>query len=240
MWKRCVPLVSLAVCGCVGLPAGGARTLDRGRWQVQAGERALVQRQTGLRDDGTTRYTWYGGVTGMYLGVAYGATDRLEVDAGALMTSNAALGTLGAKIALLRAPAPDSGLDLSVAPSIGGWAQFAWSDRGGGSSSAGAAFTMQQLPVLLGLNLPGGHQAIAGVTLANVYMVANDVDADTMYAGGHLGFSWRIAGGFRFLPQVAVGRAWRVKGPRSTEGGGPLDIRGTITQVGLDVLLGGD
>ena len=238
MLKATVLLAALAASGCLSVPVGGARTLDQGRWQVQVGEGAFSVKSSGTHADGEP-LEMLTGSTNMHLGVAYGVTDRVEVGGGMTLFGTYAIGSLRAKFALLRAPRPDAGVDLSLAPALAGWGLASETNN---SSTAQAAASLQ-LPLLLGLNLAGGHQVILGASVANNYEATGGAETAALYAGGMLGFSWKITDGFRFFPQVAYGRMWPVWTKVSTSPTGPQDAllpASNIGQVSLAFLLGGD
>jgi hypothetical protein len=240
MLRLGVVVLATAASACVTIPTGTARTLDKGKWQIQAGETGIFSKDTGARADGA-QVTRSGGVTAMSLGAAYGVSDRVEVGAGVAMSVNYAVGSLSTKLALVRAPDASSGIDLSVAPSIAGWVQFARSSGAGTDESANGLVSLQ-LPLLLGLNLSGGHQVITGITAAGIYFGGGGDELRSVYAGASLGFAWKITDGFRFVPQLALGHLWNIYA--TTEPGNiepdPWPLRGNYGQVSLGLLLGGD
>lgn len=122
------------------------------------------------------------------LGARYGLSDRF--DAGLRLGDSGALASLRAQ--LVRSPSEHHGFEMLLAP--------------------GLAYTVTdklalELPVSLGLNLPGRHQIV--LTPRAVYQLrfgVGDLDhpAQFVFVGATLGFVWQVTGKVALAPEVSA------------------------------------
>jgi hypothetical protein len=215
-----------ALSGLAGCPSistlGAARTIDRGTSQFfiapevtyfTLGEKPLVKPQ-------------------VEFGVRYGLTDKLELGGKVWLPGIAA----DAKIALLRAKSPDAGLDVALNPGFSYLGGFSGTRSGEGSSLH--TFTLF-VPLLLGLNVGGGHQLVLAPRVIDQLFMGSGSDggaANIVYAGTSLGFVFKVGPSFRLMPEVSVGVpiVGTVSGFGTDVGVGAL-----IVQGGVGLLLGG-
>ena len=181
---RCA-VALLAAAGCYSFPTMARTRIQRpGHVELWAAPEGylVVAPSTGAHEFGITPR---GVVEG---GVRYGATDHLELDA--------RVGTfgleLGPRIQLLRAPTPDAGFDIALAPAV----EFTFPDK-----------PALELPLQVGWNFTGGHQLIASARL--VYQDHVGVGGVTgpvsfMYAGASIGFAYRVTHCVSILPELAM------------------------------------
>jgi len=189
--------------GCYSFASyGRARVLDKGDTEVWAAPEALV-------------YTSGSGASirpVVDMGARYGLTRSIELD-GHLSTFGA---TLGPRIQLLRSASPVTGLDIAVAPA----ASFTYPDK-----------VALELPVLLGWNLPHKHQIILAprITYLERFGVAGfDRPISFLFAGGSVGFAYRVSRSLTIMPEVAfLGQLYAEPGFNSNVGGG-LGMQGGI------------
>lgn len=221
----------MAGAGCVGLgPGTTARTLEAGQFQVMARQTFSVT-QAGRPTSYPTRRS------ALEVGVHYGATSRIELG-GRLGPSG---GRVDGKLAFLRSPSPERGLDLSIAPSFG-LVNYSFTVVSPDQSSTGLLATTAEAPLLLGLNLPGGSQLIAGAGPWFLAAQSNGLGIDFLGAEFLLAASWRVTEQVRLVPGLAcvlvptndvwqydsVQQRWSVS-----------TIRPSTCEVGLSLLVGG-
>jgi hypothetical protein len=120
------------------------------------------------------------------------------------------------KVQLLRAPFPDCGVDIALAPSLGYGADITW-DSGGAQVG---------LPLMIAIN-SAGYQLLLAPTL--LYQEADVLPWGILNAGATVGFSKVNGGGFSLYPALAV---WKALDPRrpigSLSGPGPLMFQPTL------------
>lgn len=146
------------------------------------------------------------------VGVRYGATDDVELDA-RLTTFGL---TLGPRVQLVRSASPDSGVDLLLAPAIA----WTYPDK-----------LALEVPVAFGWNVGNGHQLVVAPRL--VYQMRLDLVAGTpptsfVYLGASVGFVLRIDSHVALLPELALlGQLYADSGTASNIAGG-LGLLGAI------------
>jgi hypothetical protein len=122
------------------------------------------------------------------VGLRYGLTSFVELD-GRVGTFGA---SIGPRLQLLRSPSAARLVDIALAPALA----FTWPDK-----------LAEELPVLIGFNLPGRHQIVVSWRLATQqhYGVGGiPRPVNFVYMGGSLGFAWQIMQHFALMPEVAV------------------------------------
>lgn len=194
-------LVAMSSMGCLSTSTMGlARTLNKGAVQgwaaVEGGGVVAVAptASTGGVPVSTASGTGYPMVEG---GVRFGASDHVEL--GARLGFNG-IGIEG-KVAFLRSPTMDSGLNLSINPQVGFFGVTLGSVFFGVISA--------QLPVLFGIDF-GGHELVFGPKLHNQLYLAGtsgtSADAtaaiDLLSVGGSVGFAIKL-GPVRLMPEVS-------------------------------------
>ena len=172
------------VAGCYSFPTmGRARMIERGHVEVWAAPEALIVATPGsaTQQAGASERPVVEG------GVRYGFTDAVELGARAGTFGIAT----GPRIQLVRAPDPESGVDVALAPALA----FTLPDK-----------PAAELPVLVGWNLAGRHQIVVSARL--VYQQHWGVGGISgpvhfAYAGGSVGFAWQVTHHVALLPEVA-------------------------------------
>ena len=121
-------------------------------------------------------------------GVRYGLSDHFELDARA---GTFGLGA-GARIQLLRAPTPSSGIDIALAPAI----EYTLPDK-----------PAIELPVQLGINLRDRDQLVlaARVVYQQHYGVGGvSGPVSFAYAGASIGYAWQVTRCVALMPEVSL------------------------------------
>lgn len=214
---------ALVLFGCPSMSTmNTARTLDAGEFRfiaapgvsrVSLGAEPLVQPQ-------------------VELGGRFGITDDVEVGAKLWVPGY----SLDAKIALLRAPSKDSGMDLSINPGLSYIGGISGTRTGGGATLHVATVF---LPVLIGFNTGGGDQLVLGPRLIDQLWLGSDDEGSTInliYAGSSIGYAWKVSDSVMIMPELSV--ATLLVGTLTGFG---TDV-GTNTlwvQGGIAILLGG-
>lgn len=183
----CVGLVS---SGCIS--TGMARTLDKGALQVSLG--GGVQ-NVGSYASGESLPPHFVSLPQVDLGVRYGVTDRFDVGARLFLPGAAVEG----RYALLRAPSLQSGIDLTLAPSL------LYSHEGLGSTG-GEPLLHAELPLLLGVNM-GGSQLVLGARaglLSNLEDPTRPGGRPDLTLGTSLGLAVPITPWLRVLPELSL------------------------------------
>lgn len=132
-------------------------------------------------------------------------------------------GGVDAKYAIVKAPSLDEGFDLS----IGVGAAYHQQNSAGVPHHVIAA----QVPLLLGINLGGKNQLVAGVRFEEQVMLGeNQHPVDAAFGGLSLGFVWRAMENIEIRPEVVL-----LYSPIPFNGtGDSTDRRGlTVLQFGL-------
>ena len=183
----CVALVS---SGCVS--TGMARTLDKGALQVSLG--GGVQ-YAGSYSLGEALPPHSIAMPQVDLGVRYGVTDRFDVGARLFLPGAAVEG----RYALVRAPSLQSGIDLTLAPSL------LYSD-GGRGTHADEPFLHLDVPLLMGVNMRGS-QLVLG---AKAGVIVNPENPTSFYGrpaltlGTSLGVAVPVTPWLRLLPELSL------------------------------------
>jgi hypothetical protein len=188
---------------------GKARTLKANETQIAAAGDVEVQQ---VQSGSTTRYA---PVIGTAVGMHYGITDTLEAD----FATNLTFADAALKVQLLRSPSSSSGLDVAIAPGIGGhwWGYYDFDAH---------------VSALFGVNLPGKHELI--VTPRGVW----DPIFRYYEAGGSIGFAWQATDRAILVPQINVMYLHGYgTGPSVSYGALSGDISGIVIGIGLGGLI---
>jgi hypothetical protein len=218
--------------GCASFSTFGlARTLNKGAIQgwVAPGGGGVVA--INGRTTGGVGYPLLEG------GVRVGVTDNIEL--GGRLGFNGI--TAEGKFGLVRPPTTDSGFNLSLNPGVGfiGYGASASS----GTTSGGGFFGVLtfHLPVLMGIDF-GGHELVIGPRAIDQVIFGNFATssggtssvANIFYAGGSIGIAIKVSGGFRIMPEVAIG----VPVVASVTDVGSSAFGGLLFQGGVGFLFG--
>lgn len=177
-------LAAALLAGCYAYPTmGRARLVAPHHVELWAAPEALVVATPG----GAMQQAGASSRPIVEAGVRYGLADRVELAAHAGTFGIAA----GPRIQLLRSADPTHGVDVAIAPELA----FTLPDK-----------PAADVPVLVGWNLPGGHQLVASARVVyqqhwGVGGVSGPVHF--AYAGGSVGFVWQAFAHVALVPEVA-------------------------------------
>ncbi len=162
----------------------------------------------------------------------YGLTDRVELGAKIWV-----LGAMAdAKVQILRAPEDKLGIDVAVVPGLG-YAGFALAT--GGSTATSHTLSLY-LPLIVGLNLPGGSELYVSPRVVEQVMFTGGAvagpPADFIYLGGSIGFSWKVARALRLVPEISAALPIALLGPHGAAT--PYGTSGWVVQPGLAIVVG--
>lgn len=207
---------------------GTARTLPAQRGQLYLAPGYTVL--TSFQRDSNSHEPLSIGLPNVEVGGRYGLTDDLELG-GKVWFYGA---ELDGKIALVRSPHLDEGINVALAPGISHMRFTA-----GGSGSTAASYTWIHLPLLIGLAMPDGSELTLGPRVSDMILSSGSGTQNAVWIGGSLGYAARLGSGMRLLPEVTL--AYPVAGS-SVSTATALDLRpkGTVVQVGLGLLFGGE
>jgi hypothetical protein len=220
--------------GCASFSTFGlARTLNKGAVQgwVAPGGGGVVAINS--KASGGVGYPLLEG------GVRVGVTDNIEL--GGRLGFNGI--TAEGKFGLLRPPTTDSGFNLSLNPGVG-FIGYGASTSAGSTSSGGFVGVLTfHLPILMGIDF-GGHELVIGPRAIDQVLFgtfssstaggsASSV-ANIFYAGGSIGFAIKVSGGFRIMPEIAIG----VPVVASVSDVGSSAFGGLLFQGGVGFLFG--
>lgn len=213
----------LLLAGCPSFSTmGTARTLPKGKGQFFVAPGGMVLKD--FQRDSTGQYESFGLPT-VEFGGRYGVADGVEVG-GKVWMMGAELDT---KLALLRAPTADAGLDVALAPAISLY-PFTSGDQN-------ATYGWLHLPLLVGVNL-GGSQLVLGPRVSGMLVTGSGDDISALWLGGSIGYAWKVGDGFRILPELSVAYPAHVTVGASTDT--DLVPEGAIIQGSIGLLFGGD
>ena len=224
--KKLLALAPLAVLltGCPSFTTmGTAKTLPKGKSQmyVATGAISLADFQ---QDSATGSYDSFT-MPSFEVGGRFGVSERVEVG-GKVWPLGA---ELNAKLGLARAD-EGGGLSLALAPA---GSLYAFS-----SGDAKGTYVWLHLPVLVGLDLPGGSELTIGPRISDMIVSSGGDTLNVVWLGGSLGFAWKVSDGFRILPELTFAY------PASASVGGTsvtnLEPKGGVIQANLGFLFGGD
>jgi hypothetical protein len=178
-WFRALALFALAGCYSFTV-AGRARTVARGHLELFAAPGASgIAVSDGADPNLRPRLS---------VGVRYGATDSLELDARAGDSG----GSLATRVQLLRAPDGQLGLDLLVAPGL----QYTIPDK-----------LAIELPIVAGLALPNGDEVILAPRVADQFrfgVAGLGHPAQFTFVGASVGYAWQFRPHVALVPELGV------------------------------------
>ena len=190
--RAALAMIALFAGGC-GYTArlGSARTIEAGHLELSTGS------HLSLVASGPTRFP----AGNLDLGMRYGIADGFDAAASfrGFWTpyTSIAGGSLEAKIQLSRADSIDAGVDLAIAPA-------AAYDIVYGGDAAGR-FVSFALPVLLGLNIEGGHQLVLAPAFVDQWAISEGASpVHQPFFGGSIGFLWRVDDVVALLPSLGL------------------------------------
>lgn len=217
-----LPAVAL-LSGCPSFSTmGTARTLPKGKSQLFIAPGGMVL--TDFQRDDTGAYQSYA-FPSVEFGGRYGVTDRVELG-GKLWFLGA---EIDGKFALARSPDPEHGLDLAVAPALSVY-PFTSGDQS-------ATYLWVHLPLLIGVNT-GGGQLVIGPRISDMLIAGAGDTINAVWAGGSLGYAFKLGDGFRLLPEVSV--AWPIHVTVGSTADTTLEPKGALVQANLGFLFGGE
>ena len=167
------------LAGCYSFSTlGRARIVEPGRVELFGAPAALVQ---AVSSGATVRPV--GDV-----GARYGLDDRWELDA-RITTLGA---TVGPRIQLLRSADPGTGVDLLIAPALA----YTSPDK-----------LALEVPLLFGWNVGKGDQIVLAPRLVYQARLGDEgvsYPLSYVFAGGSIGFAWKVSRHFTVLPEVSM------------------------------------
>jgi hypothetical protein len=176
--RRVAGAIALALlAGCQSFSTmGRARVLDPGRFEVWLAPAALI-----VATDGGASIRPIGEA-----GLRYGLTRAVELD-GRITTLGVALGP---RLQLLRSASTTRGVDLALAPAV------AWTYRDK---------LALEVPLLVGINLPGQHQIVLGPRLVwQASLAAVPAPVSFGFVGLSVGIALRVSQRVWLMPEVAA------------------------------------
>jgi len=173
-------VAACAVAACQSfVPFARARTLGRGHWEVVAAPSV----SGAVSSDSILVHPQFD------VGVRVGVHDRLDIGARAFTYG----GSLTSRIALVRAPSDERGIDVSLAPAL--------------TYSIPNKLALE-VPLLLGVNLHGGHAFVFSMGLTNQLFFPRGGQPwrlqPILFVTASVGFAWRIAPVVSLVPVIGV------------------------------------
>jgi hypothetical protein len=219
-----IPVLAL-VSACPSFTTmGTARTIEKGKGQfyVAAGGISLTSFSTDSSGNPESI-----GLPSFELGGRYGVKDGVEVG-GKIFPIGA---ELNAKFAVVRPETP-GGINVSVGPAVSAY-PFTSGDNS-------FILAWLHLPVLFGFNV-GGSELVLAPRVSDLIVASGGDSINTVFAGGSLGFAWKVSDGFRILPEISLATpvAYLVKSGSSTTAD-QINPEGAIVQFNVGFLMGGD
>lgn len=201
----------VAVIGLTGCPSysttGLARPLRKGSMQT-----VVVPEAQGVASGLTLAWPQ------TEFGLRYGVTDSFELGFKAWLFGLALEGKFG----LLESPTMDSGVDLSLYPSL--------SYMGIG----GAGLLTISVPLLIGINV-GGNQLVLAPKLVDHLGIAGGV-ANLVNVGVSVGYAIKLGDELRIMPELTAMYPLAYQAGSSVGVGG---FPGAIVQLGVGFMFGG-
>jgi hypothetical protein len=188
--------------GCPSFSTMGlARTLNQGAvqgWVAPEGAGAIpINRPSGVNAGGI-------GWPNIEGGVRVGVTDRVEL--GGRLGFNGIMAE--GKFGILRPETTDSGFNLSLNPGVG----FIGYGAGNGAGGGFVGVLTFSVPILMGIDF-GGHEFVIGPRIIDQVLFGSfsssggsaSSTVNVFYVGGSIGFAIKVSGGFRIMPEIAIG-----------------------------------
>ena len=163
-------------------------------------------------------------------GGRYGVNDSVEVG-GKVWFIGAEIDT---KFQIHKAATPDSGMDVALAPAV---TVYPFSTDNAAGQSSTAILSWIHLPLLVGVNVPGGSQLVLGPRLSGTLVTGVGETRTVLWGGGSLGYAWKLGKRFRLLPEVSMSYPFAVSSGASVST--DLAFKGVVVQGGLGFLFGG-
>jgi hypothetical protein len=223
--KRFAIIGVMLLAGCPSFTTmGTARTIEKGKGQfyVALGGISLQDFEQDAAGEANSI-----GLPTFEFGGRWGVADGVEVG-GKVFPIGA---ELNAKFALIRPETP-AGLNLAVGPAASVYAFPSDEDT----------FTLVwlHLPLLVGLNM-GGSELVIAPRISDLMVSGGGDSINTVFAGGSLGFAWKVSDGFRILPEIAfttpIFYAVEAGGTSASD---TINPRGAMVQFNVGFLMGGD
>ena len=201
MTARCVAIALCAplLAGCPSfLSTSSARTLDQGKYQLYWVPKLTYASTVGPAGTGHRVFP------GTELGARYGLTDRLELG------GRSWAGGFGfdSKLGLVKSPAGEGGLDLSVGAKLGyvfggEYAREDWLDIHSPHS------LLVTVPLLASVTSESGHFIVLGPRVVDRFYFGGGLEAprNALYAGTSAGFGIKITVANRpvwLMPEAVV------------------------------------
>ncbi len=226
-----VPALVL-LSGCPSFTSmGTARTIPKGETQFQVGVGAQQLRDWTVSDTGVLESITF---PGFELGISHAVSDGAEIG-GKIWLVGA---ELDSKFQLVRSESPASGIDVALAPAL---SYFPFSANGTTGDKVTVSFLFLHLPLLVGVNLPGGSQLILGPRVSDTMVVASgggaSESANVFWLGGSLGLALRTGDTFRIMPQISA--MYPVAASHGLQTTTDLAFKGVIVQGQLAFVFGG-
>jgi hypothetical protein len=173
---------------------GTARTIPQGSTQLYVATGGVQLRDFRTTDAGALETI---GLPQFEIGARHGVSDAVEVG-GKIWFLGA---ELSSKIQLHRSGTPDSGIDVAIAPALSAY-PFISRDSSGNDGSV--LFAWAHLPLLVGINAPGGSQLVLGPRVSDLVAATGGRMTNVLWLGGSVGYAWKLGPTFRVLPEISV------------------------------------
>ncbi len=224
-----VPILAF-LTGCPSFTTmGTARTLPEGTTQFYVASGGVQLRDfRSTSGTGSTLETI--GLPQFELGARHGVAESVEVG-GKIWFLGA---ELNSKVQLHRSDTPDSGIDLALGPALSAY-PFTAQDSSG--KDVQAIFAWAHLPLLIGVNVPGGSQLVLGPRISDLIAASGGNMTNVFWAGGSLGYAWKIGPTFRILPEVSI--AYPIAASQGLQTTTDLAFKGAIVQGVVGFVFGG-
>lgn len=224
-----VPALALLV-GCPSFSTmGTARTIPKGETKFHVGVGGQQLRGWEVDSAGEAETLT---LPSFELGVSHAVTDSVEVG-GKIWFLGA---EINSKFQLARSPTDRSGIDIALAPAISFY-PLSGENNAGETTTGGFVYT--HLPLLVGLNM-GGSQLVLGPRISNTLVWGSaggtSDTASIFWAGGSLGFAWKVGDSFRILPEISIAYPFAVS--KGTETTTDLAFEGALIQGQLGLVFG--
>jgi hypothetical protein len=218
--------------GCPSFTTQGtARVIPKGDTQFQVGVGGQQLREWSLDETGVAESLTF---PGFELGVSHAVSDSAEVG-GKIWFIGA---ELNAKFQLHRSESPESGIDVALAPAV---SYFPFSSENSAGETVTVSFAFVHLPLLVGVNLPGGSQIVLGPRISDTIVMASgggtSESANVFWLGGSLGIAIKAGDKFRIMPQVSA--MYPAAASHGLETTTDLAFKGVIVQGQLALVFGG-
>ncbi len=227
-----LPALAL-LTGCPSFTTmGTARTVPEGETQFYISTGGVQLRNWEATETSTGASTGTESLTlpAFEFGARSGVNDRVEIG-GKLWFIGA---ELDSKFQLARSDSEGSGIDVALAPGISVY-PFSTEDSLGNSTTAILSYV--HLPLLIGINTGNGSQLVLGPRFSATLVSGNGEVGTVTWAGGSVGYAWKIGRNFRLLPEISWMKPLSVSS--SATSSSDLRFEGSIVQGQLGFVFGG-